>query len=65
VIGIDQILFETDYPHQDSTWPKTTESVLTFADRLDDIELQKVLRGNAAQLLGLEDRAPGSMPMPA
>jgi predicted TIM-barrel fold metal-dependent hydrolase len=65
VIGIDQILFETDYPHQDSTWPKTTESVLTFADRLDDIELHKVLRGNAAQLLGLEDRAPGSMPMPA
>jgi predicted TIM-barrel fold metal-dependent hydrolase len=58
VIGVDQILFETDYPHQDSTWPKTAEAVLSFADRLDDIDLHKVLRGNAVKLLGLDDGAP-------
>jgi predicted TIM-barrel fold metal-dependent hydrolase len=52
VIGIDQITFETDYPHQDSTWPHTLDAVQTFADRLDDLELHKVLRGNAARLLG-------------
>jgi predicted TIM-barrel fold metal-dependent hydrolase len=54
VIGIDQITFETDYPHQDSTWPHTLDAVQAFADRLDDSELQKVLRGNAARLLGRE-----------
>ena len=48
----DQLTFETDYPHQDSTWPRTLDAVQSFADRLDDIELAKVLRGNAARLLG-------------
>ncbi len=52
-IGIDQIAFETDYPHQDSTWPRTLDVVRSFAGRLDDIELEKVLRGNASTLLGL------------
>src|SRR4051794_8835539 len=56
VIGIDQLTFEPDYPHQDSTWPHTIETVETFADMLDDVELRKVLHDNAATLLGL-DRA--------
>ena len=54
VIGIDQITFETDYPHQDSTWPHTLDAVRRFAGRLDDGELYKILRGNAARLLGRE-----------
>jgi predicted TIM-barrel fold metal-dependent hydrolase len=52
-IGIDQITFETDYPHQDSTWPRTLDTVRSFAGRLNDVELEKVLRGNASALLGL------------
>jgi len=46
-------VFETDYPHQDSTWPKTLDTVATFADQLSDTELEKILRGNAATLLRL------------
>jgi len=57
-IGTDQLTFETDYPHQDSTWPHTLDAVRSFADRLDDVELEKVLRGNAAHLLGLGATAP-------
>ena len=53
VIGVDQITFETDYPHQDSTWPHTVDVVRTFADLLDDTELEKVLRANAGSLLRL------------
>ena len=26
-IGVEQLVFETDYPHQDSTWPNTPELV--------------------------------------
>jgi len=52
-IGIDNITFETDYPHQDSTWPRTMDTVRTFADRLTPEELAKVLNGNARTLLGL------------
>jgi predicted TIM-barrel fold metal-dependent hydrolase len=55
-IGVDQLVFETDYPHQDSTWPNTIETVKAFAPMLDDDELHKVLAGNASRLLGL-DRA--------
>ena len=51
-IGIDQITFETDYPHQDSTWPRTTAAIERFAPLLTDEELAKVLRGNALRLLG-------------
>ena len=49
--GIDQIVFETDYPHQDTTWPNTLATVEAFAHLLTDDELEKVLRGNAARLL--------------
>jgi len=53
-IGIGQICFETDYPHQDSTWPNTLDSVARFDDQLDARELDLILRGNAAKLLGLD-----------
>jgi predicted TIM-barrel fold metal-dependent hydrolase len=53
VIGVDQLTFETDYPHQDSTWPRTVDTVRSFSDLLDDVELRKVLHDNAASLLGL------------
>src|SRR5690606_13638690 len=36
VIGVDQIAFETDYPHQASTWPNTLRRIESFAGRLDD-----------------------------
>ena len=53
-IGIRQICFETDYPHQDSTWPESRAAIESFADLLDDQELDLVLRGNAARLLGID-----------
>ena len=53
-IGVDQLTFETDYPHQDSTWPHTVDTVRSFADLLDDDELRKVLHGNASELLQLD-----------
>ncbi len=52
-IGVDNITFETDYPHQDSTWPNTLDTVRGFADRLDRTELERILHGNARSLLGL------------
>jgi predicted TIM-barrel fold metal-dependent hydrolase len=54
VLGVDQLVFETDYPHQDSTWPNSVATVEAFAPMLTDVELRKVVRDNAARLLGLE-----------
>jgi predicted TIM-barrel fold metal-dependent hydrolase len=56
VIGMDQICFETDYPHADSTFPhskETAEKICAEAG-LDDDEIYKFLRGNAIRAFGLE-----------
>jgi predicted TIM-barrel fold metal-dependent hydrolase len=53
VIGIDQITFETDYPHMDSTWPNTLQSIEPLRRELTEDELDKVLRANAARMLSL------------
>src|ERR687893_522872 len=55
VIGIDQICFETDYPHADSTFPhskKVADDICTQAG-LDETETYKLLRGNAIEAFGL------------
>ncbi|HLN06996.1 MAG TPA: amidohydrolase family protein [Acidimicrobiales bacterium] len=55
VIGMDQICFETDYPHADSTFPRSKEVLGKIAEeaRLSDAELYKLARGNAIRAFGL------------
>lgn len=55
LIGMDQICFEVDYPHADTTFPHTKEvatKIVTNAG-LDDTEIYKLLRGNAIHGWGL------------
>ena len=55
-VGVDQILFETDYPHSDGTFPhsrKVAHSMFAAAG-LDADECYKVIRGNAISAFGLE-----------
>ena len=53
-IGIDQITFESDYPHQDSNWPDTHEYLTKVLAGLSDDEIHKIVRGNAIRMLDLE-----------
>jgi predicted TIM-barrel fold metal-dependent hydrolase len=53
-IGIDQITFESDFPHQDSTWPHTHEYLSAALAELADDEAHKIARGNAIRMLDLE-----------
>jgi predicted TIM-barrel fold metal-dependent hydrolase len=55
-IGMDQIMFEVDYPHGDSTWPRSKERAehLARAASLSEEELYKLVRGNAIECYGLE-----------
>jgi hypothetical protein len=55
-IGMRQILFETDYPHADSTWPQSAEVAarMVKAAGLDDVETRQLLRGNVIECYGLE-----------
>lgn len=54
-IGMNQIMIETDYPHNDSTWPHTAEVVerMVTAAGLDEAETRRLLRGNAIECYGL------------
>lgn len=55
-VGVDQILFETDYPHSDGTFPHSRKVAhgLFAAARMDDEECYKVMRGNAIEAYGLQ-----------
>jgi predicted TIM-barrel fold metal-dependent hydrolase len=59
-IGVDQLTFESDYPHMDSSWPTTrayAARALAEADYTQD-EANKVLRENAIDLFGLPAELP-------
>jgi predicted TIM-barrel fold metal-dependent hydrolase len=52
-IGADNVMFETDYPHSDSNWPDSRTVAMKQTEGLDDVTIEKVIRGNARKLFGL------------
>ena len=54
-VGMDQITFEVDYPHADSTFPHTKETAQLICDKagLNEQERYKLMRGNAIRAYGL------------
>jgi predicted TIM-barrel fold metal-dependent hydrolase len=53
-IGVDNVTFETDYPHTDSTWPHTKKVAEEMLAGLPDDVVYKILRGNAIRMLSLD-----------
>jgi predicted TIM-barrel fold metal-dependent hydrolase len=53
-IGHDNVCFETDYPHTDTTWPDTRAHIEKMVVGLPDELVYKVLRGNAISMLSLD-----------
>lgn len=53
-VGEDNVIFESDYPHQDGTWPYTREQAAEQFGHLDQAIIDKLARGNALRLLGLD-----------
>ena len=53
-VGVDNITFETDYPHTDSTWPDTKPVADEMFAGLDDDAVRKIVRGNAIRMLQLD-----------
>ena len=73
-IGVGQVLFETDYPHNDGTWPHSQKVAAEQLRHLPPASRSKVLAGNAISLFGLSGdifrllrcprRGPGRVPPP-
>jgi len=53
-IGIDNITWECDYPHSDSSWPHSPESVIKQLDGVPDDEVNKMTYENAMRVFRFE-----------
>jgi predicted TIM-barrel fold metal-dependent hydrolase len=53
VIGVENILVESDYPHADSSWPHTQRKLHEQLVGVTDEEIRRVTHANAAELFGL------------
>ena len=61
-VGIDNVMVECDYPHLDSSWPHTYDTVRASLAGRSDEDLSKVLQGNARRVF---DFTPADPPVAA
>ena len=58
IIGEDNVMVETDYPHSDTTWPDCIGVARKLVQDLPEATQYKILRGNAERLYRFEPAAP-------
>jgi hypothetical protein len=50
---VGNFVFETDYPHSDSTWPHSRRAAAEQFGHLDTVSIRNIARDNAIRLLDL------------
>jgi predicted TIM-barrel fold metal-dependent hydrolase len=53
IIGVDQLLWGADYPHQESTFPKSRQIIDEVLAECTQEEKAKIVGNNAARIYGL------------
>ena len=53
-IGADRVMFGTDYPHTEGTWPNTMDYLRLVLDDVDESEARRILGLNAIETYGLD-----------
>jgi predicted TIM-barrel fold metal-dependent hydrolase len=53
-IGVGNIMWGSDYPHPEGTWPSTREQMIAAFHGVPDTELTQMLGGTAARLYGFD-----------
>jgi len=53
-VGLENVMFETDYPHNDGTWPHSKRAAAEQFGHLEQSAVDKIARGNAIRLIGLD-----------
>ena len=53
IIGVDNILWGSDYPHTEGTFPKSREFIETTLADCTEEERDKIVAGNAARIYGI------------
>jgi len=54
VVGVERILWGTDYPHYEGTFPYTRLSLRHTFHAIDEADVRKMVGGNAAELYGFD-----------
>ena len=54
VVGVDRIMWGSDYPHKEASFPYTTEALRQAYGGFDRAEVTQMLAGNAAALYGFD-----------
>jgi predicted TIM-barrel fold metal-dependent hydrolase len=52
-VGLSQLMWASDYPHSDSTWPHSRKVIERDFAGVPDDDLAAIVGGNAAALYGL------------
>ena len=52
-VGLSQLMWASDYPHSDSTWPHSQKVIERDFAGVPPAELAAIVGGNAAALYGL------------
>jgi hypothetical protein len=53
-VGVDKIMWGSDYPHRESSYPFSREALRAAFAGVDPVEVQQMLAGNAAELFGFD-----------
>ncbi|MBW1883616.1 MAG: amidohydrolase family protein, partial [Deltaproteobacteria bacterium] len=53
-IGVDKLMWGSDYPHIEGTWPHTAQKLAVAFAGVSQAECQKMLGGNAAEVYGFD-----------
>ena len=54
VIGVDNILWSSDYPHRESTWPRSRETLERIMAGIAEEERTKITYSNSARMFGFQ-----------
>jgi predicted TIM-barrel fold metal-dependent hydrolase len=52
--GVKQIMWGTDYPHPEGSWPFTRKQMVETFHGLPEDEIEAMLGGNAVEFYGLD-----------
>ena len=54
MIGVDRVMWNTDFPHIESSWPKSLELAAEMFEGVSEADRQKVTAGNAIEYFHLD-----------
>jgi predicted TIM-barrel fold metal-dependent hydrolase len=58
-MGIDKVMWASDFPHLESDWPNSQRVIEENFAGVPEIEKQKMIVGNAVKYFGLDDEQAG------